>query len=69
LQDQAQVDIPPRTRARRHTHDAFVSPGQPHTVRFEVNQMEQVERFGPPGLAVGKLPAQIAQGNQSVVRN
>ncbi|HHA2740010.1 LysR family transcriptional regulator [Stenotrophomonas maltophilia] len=68
LQDEALVDFPRGTGARRQTDDAFVAAGLPHTVRFEVNLMELVERFVRHGLAVGIVPALIAEGFQGVVR-
>lgn len=38
LQDEALVDFPRGTGARRQTDDAFAAAGLPHTVRFEVNR-------------------------------
>ncbi|MBH1447289.1 LysR family transcriptional regulator [Stenotrophomonas geniculata] len=68
LQDEALVDFPRGTGARRQTDDAFAAAGLPHTVRFEVNLMELVERFVRHGLAVGIVPALIAEGFEGVVR-
>ncbi len=68
LQDEALVDFPRGTGARRQTDDAFAVAGLPHTVRFEVNLMELVERFVRHGLAVGIVPALIADGFQGVVQ-
>ncbi|MBA0281479.1 LysR family transcriptional regulator [Stenotrophomonas maltophilia] len=68
LQDEALVDFPRGTGARRQTDDAFAAVGLPHTVRFEVNLMELVERFVRHGLAVGIVPALIAEGFEGVVR-
>ncbi len=68
LQDEALVDFPRGTGARRQTDDAFAAAGLPHTVRFEVNLMELVERFVRHGLAVGIVPALIAEGFERVVR-
>jgi len=64
----ALVDFPRGTGARRQTDDAFAAAGLPHTVRFEVNLMELVERFVRHGLAVGIVPALIAEGFQGVVQ-
>lgn len=50
------------------TDDAFAAAGVPHAVRFEVNLMELVERFVRHGLAVGIVPASIADGFEGVVR-
>ena len=68
LQDEALVDFPRGTGARRQTDDAFAAAGLPHAVRFEVNLMELVERFVRHGLAVGIVPALIAEGFEGVVR-
>lgn len=68
LQDEALVDFPRGTGARRQTDDAFAAADLPHTVRFEVNLMELVERFVRHGLAVGIVPALIAEGFEGVVR-
>nr|WP_171954721.1 LysR substrate-binding domain-containing protein [Stenotrophomonas geniculata] len=68
LQDEALADFPRGTGARRQTDDAFAAAGLPHTVRFEVNLMELVERFVRHGLAVGIVPALIAEGFEGVVR-
>lgn len=68
LQDEALVDFPRGTGARRQTDDAFAAAGLPHTVRFEVNLMELVERFVRHGLAVGIVPALIAEGFEGAVR-
>lgn len=68
LQDETLVDFPRGTGARRQTDDAFAAAGLPHTVRFEVNLMELVERFVRHGLAVGIVPALIAEGFEGVVR-
>nr|WP_313287886.1 LysR family transcriptional regulator [Stenotrophomonas pavanii] len=68
LQDEALVDFPRGTGARRQTDDAFAAAGVPHAVRFEVNLMELVERFVRHGLAVGIVPASIADGFEGVVR-
>ncbi|HDS1509639.1 LysR family transcriptional regulator [Stenotrophomonas maltophilia] len=68
LQDEALVDFPRGTGARRQTDDAFAAAGLPHTVRFEVNLMELIERFVRHGLAVGIVPALIADGFQGVVQ-
>ncbi|RTQ87009.1 MULTISPECIES: LysR family transcriptional regulator [Stenotrophomonas] len=68
LQDEALVDFPRGTGARRQTDDAFAAAGLPHTVRFEVNLMELIERFVRHGLAVGIVPALIAEGFQGVVQ-
>ncbi|MBN5130542.1 LysR family transcriptional regulator [Stenotrophomonas maltophilia] len=68
LQDEALVDFPRGTGARRQTDDAFAAAGLSHTVRFEVNLMELVERFVRHGLAVGIVPALIAEGFEGVVR-
>lgn len=68
LQDEALVDFPRGTGARRQTDDAFAAAGLPHTVRFEVNLMELVERFVRHGLAVGIVPALIAEGFEGVVQ-
>ncbi|WP_338713157.1 LysR family transcriptional regulator [Stenotrophomonas geniculata] len=68
LRDEALVDFPRGTGARRQTDDAFAAAGLPHTVRFEVNLMELVERFVRHGLAVGIVPALIAEGFEGVVR-
>lgn len=68
LQDEALVDFPRGTGARRQTDDAFAAAGLPHTVRFEVNLMELIERFVRHGLAVGIVPALIAEGFEGVVR-
>lgn len=65
LQDEALVDFPRGTGARRQTDDAFAAAGLPHTVRFEVNL---VERFVRHGLAVGIVPALIAEGFRGVVQ-
>ncbi|HEO8483258.1 TPA: LysR family transcriptional regulator [Stenotrophomonas maltophilia] len=66
--DVALVDFPRGTGARRQTDDAFAAAGLPHTVRFEVNLMELIERFVRHGLAVGIVPALIADGFQGVVQ-
>lgn len=68
LQDEALVDFPRGTGARRQTDEAFAAAGLPHTVRFEVNLMELVERFVRHGLAVGIVPALIADGFEGVVQ-
>ncbi|WP_329892496.1 LysR family transcriptional regulator [Stenotrophomonas sp. SMYL11] len=68
LQDEALVDFPRGTGARRQTDDAFAAAGLPHTVRFEVNLMELIERFVRHGLAIGIVPALIAEGFQGVVQ-
>lgn len=68
LQDEALVDFPRGTGARLQTDDAFAAAGVPHAVRFEVNLMELVERFVRHGLAVGIVPASIADGFEGVVR-
>ncbi|MFS2045525.1 LysR family transcriptional regulator [Stenotrophomonas geniculata] len=68
LQDEALVDFPRGTGARRQTDDAFAAAGLPHAVRFEVNLMELIERFVRHGLAVGIVPALIAEGFEGVVR-
>ncbi len=68
LQDEALVDFARGTGARRQTDDAFAAAGLPHQVRFEVNQMELIERFVRHGLAVGIVPVLIAQGFEGVVR-
>ncbi|MNU54847.1 HTH-type transcriptional regulator GltC [compost metagenome] len=68
LQDEALVDFPRGTGARRQTDDAFAAAGLPHQVRFEVNLMELVERFVRHGLAVGIVPVRIADGFEGVVQ-
>lgn len=68
LRDEALVDFPRGTGARRQTDEAFAAAGLPHAVRFEVNLMELVERFVRHGLAVGIVPALIADGFEGVVQ-
>lgn len=68
LQDEALVDFPRGTGARRQTDDAFAAAGLPHAVRFEVNLMELVERFVRQGLAIGIVPVSIAAGFQHVLQ-
>lgn len=68
LQDEALVDFPRGTGARRQTDDAFAAAGLSHAVRFEVNLMELIERFVRHGLAVGIVPTLIAEGFEGVVR-
>lgn len=68
LQDEALVDFPAGSGARRQTDDAFAAAGLGHTVRYEVNHMDLVERFIAHGLAIGIVPASLAAGFTSGVQ-
>ncbi|WMJ71379.1 LysR family transcriptional regulator [Stenotrophomonas sp. 24(2023)] len=68
LVDQALVDFPQGTGARRQTDDAFAAANLPHPVRFEVSHLELVERIVRHGLAVGIVPLSIAEGFSGVAR-
>lgn len=68
LQDEALVDFPAGSGARRQTDDAFAAAGLGHTVRYEVNHMDLVERFIAHGLAIGIVPTSLAAGFTSGVQ-
>lgn len=68
LADLPLVDFQAGSSARRQTSEAFAALGLPHRVRFEISHMSLLEKFVCRGLAVGLVPATIAQGFRQVVR-
>ena len=67
LESEPLVDFPAGTAARRQTDEAFAIKQQHHRVQFEVTTMDLVERFVRRGLAVGLIPAKIAEDFHDVI--
>lgn len=67
LQDQPLVDFPAGTAARRQTDEAFAAEALSHRVQFEVDSIELIEKFVRRGLAIGLVPAKLAQEFAEVV--
>ena len=67
LESEPLVDFPAGTAARRQTDEAFTAKHLQHRVQFEVTTMDLVERFVRRGLAVGLVPARLAQGFREVI--
>lgn len=67
LADQPLVDFAAGSGARRQTDEAFAAAGVAHGVQFEISDMGLVERFVRRGLALGLVPAEVAQGFKDVV--
>jgi DNA-binding transcriptional LysR family regulator len=67
LEDQPLVDFPAGTSARRQTDEAFAAKRLRHRVQFEVDSIDLVEKFVRRGLAIGLVPAKVAQGFREMV--
>ncbi len=67
LVDEPLVDFPAGTSARRQTDEAFTAKRLQHRVQFEVDSMDLVEKFVRRGLAIGLVPAKIAEGLREMV--
>ncbi|CAI8867333.1 MULTISPECIES: LysR family transcriptional regulator [Pseudomonas] len=67
LQAQPLVDFPAGSGARRQTDEAFAAAGVRHRVQFEVTNIRLVEKFAKRGLAIGLVPARIANSFNGVM--
>ncbi|KQN53367.1 LysR family transcriptional regulator [Pseudomonas sp. Leaf48] len=67
LVEEPLVDFPSGTSARRQTDEAFMAQRLHHRVQFEVDSMDLVKKFVRRGLAIGLVPATIAQGLREMV--
>ncbi|MCP3752052.1 LysR family transcriptional regulator [Pseudomonas sp. SBB6] len=67
LQAQPLVDFPAGSGARRQTDEAFAAAGVRHRVQFEVTNIRLVEKFAKRGLAIGLVPARIANSFNGVI--
>ncbi|QBF27866.1 LysR family transcriptional regulator [Pseudomonas tructae] len=66
LQAQPLVDFPAGSGARRQTDEAFAVAGVRHRVQFEITNIRLVEKFAKRGLAIGLVPARIANSFNGV---
>lgn len=67
LENEPLVDFPAGTAARRQTDEAFAAKRLHHRVQFEVTTMDLVAKFVRRGLAVGLVPAKMAEGFRGVI--